>query len=202
MLDDKFINYISPIKSPFDEEDVSQEDLLYDGYMRYFRDCIIESIETSESTVQFDLYWDDFTSQCDEKQFQQFIKNCIDKIVKHYKMPMIVSLIEENDYSEKVLVDFIKFYGYRKWLKYYPKCLSFINDKILKSKAMIQMFLTSDYDNFITKLDNCKSCNELILNYYKYCSKDDGVQTLIATLNDDIVGNYIKQYSVYNKNRK
>ena len=202
MLDDKFINYISPIKSPFDEEDVSQEDLLYDGYMRYFRDCIIESIGTSESTVQFDLYWDDFTSQCDEKQFQQFIKNCIDKIVKHYKMPMIVSLIEENDYSEKVLVDFIKFYGYRKWLKYYPKCLSFINDKILKSKAMIQMFLTSDYDNFITKLDNCKSCNELILNYYKYCSKDDGVQTLIATLNDDIVGNYIKQYSVYNKNRK
>ena len=202
MLDDKFINYISPIKSPFDEEDVSQEDLLYDGYMRYFRDCIIESIGTSESTVQFDLYWDDFTSQCDEKQFQQFIKNCIDKIVKHYKMPMIVSLMEENDYSEKVLVDFIKFYGYRKWLKYYPKCLSFINDKILKSKAMIQMFLTSDYDNFITKLDNCKSCNELILNYYKYCSKDDGVQTLIATLNDDIVGNYIKQYSVYNKNRK
>ena len=202
MLDDKFINYISPIKSPFDEEDVSQEDLLYDGYMRYFRDCIIESIGTSESTVQFDLYWDDFTSQCDEKQFQQFIKNCIDKIVKRYKMPMIVSLMEENDYSEKVLVDFIKFYGYRKWLKYYPKCLSFINDKILKSKAMIQMFLTSDYDNFITKLDNCKSCNELILNYYKYCSKDDGVQTLIATLNDDIVGNYIKQYSVYNKNRK
>lgn len=202
MLDDKFINYISPIKSPFDEEDVSQEDLLYDGYMRYFRDCIIESIGTSESTVQFDLYWDDFISQCDEKQFQQFIKNCIDKIVKHYKMPMIVSLMEENDYSENVLVDFIKFYGYRKWLKYYPKCLSFINDKILKSKAMIQMFLTSDYDNFITKLDNCKSCNELILNYYKYCSKDDGVQTLIATLNDDIVGNYIKQYSVYNKNRK
>ena len=95
MLDDKFINYISPIKSPFDEEDVSQEDLLYDGYMRYFRDCIIESIGTSESTVQFDLYWDDFTSQCDEKQFQQFIKNCIDKIVKHYKMPMIVSLMEE-----------------------------------------------------------------------------------------------------------
>ena len=50
-VDDKFINYISPIKSPFDEEDVSQEDLLYDGYMRYFRDCIIESIGTSESTV-------------------------------------------------------------------------------------------------------------------------------------------------------
>lgn len=193
MLEDKFIDYISPIKSPFEEDDLDQQDLAYDGYMQYFRDCIIKSIGTNESVVTFDSYWDEFIDQCTPEQKGQFFQNCLNKIIKHYKMSYLTSMLEEKDYEDKIIIDFIKFYAYKNWLKYYPKCLSFISEKILYSPAMIKIFITSDYNNFVEKLSNCKSCNELIVNYYKFCSMNDGIETLNITLQDDILENYLRQ---------
>lgn len=66
MLEDKFVEYISGIKSPYDEQDVNQEDISFDGYMQYFRDCMLHSIGTKESSTQFSLYWDEFLDSCDE----------------------------------------------------------------------------------------------------------------------------------------
>ena len=201
MLEDKFVDYISPIKSPYEEDEIDQEDVAYDGYMQYFRDCIIKSIGTNESEVTFDSYWDEFINQCTVQQKAQFLKNCLNKIIKHYKMSYITALLEEQEYEDDVIIDFIKFYAYKKWLKYYPKCLSYISDKLLYNQAMLKIFITSDYNNFVEKLSNFKSCNELILKYYKYCSMYDGVDTLILTLKDDILQNYIIQ-SAYKYKKK
>ena len=196
MLEDKFVDYISPIKSPYEEDEINQEDVAYDGYMQYFRDCIIKSIGTSESSVIFDSYWDEFINQCTVQQKIQFLKNCLNKIIIHYKMSYITAILEEQEYEDNVVIDFIKFYAYKKWLKYYPKCLSFINGKLLYDQAMLKIFITSDYNNFVEKLENYKSCNKLILEYYKYCSKDDGINTLVLTLKDDLLENYIIQTSL------
>ena len=200
MLDDKLVDYISAIKSPFEEEDLSQEELAYDGYMRYFRDCMIKSIGTSESSVMFQSYWDEFIKSCDEQQKKQFIKNLINKIIKHYKMSFLTSIIEENDCTDMMLIELINFIVYKQWLQYFPKCLSFIDEKILFNKTMLKIFLTSDYDNFISKLDNYKRCNILIREYFKMCAKNDGIETLSIILNDDILGNYIEQFKLKVKN--
>lgn len=199
MLEDKFIDYISPIKSPYEEDELDQEDVSYDGYMQYFRDCIIKSIGTNESSVSFDSYWDEFIDQCGPEQKTQFLKNCLNKIIKTYKMSYITALLEEKEYEDKVIIDFIKFYAYKRWLKYYPKCLSFINDKLLYNQAMLKIFITSDYNNFVEKLTNYKSCNELIIEYYKYCSMYDGIDTLVLTLKDDLLQTYLMQMMLKNK---
>ena len=193
ILEDKFVNYISPVKSPYDEDNADQEDLAYDGYMQYFRDCIIKSIGTNESVVTFDSYWDEFISQCSDQQKKQFLKNCLNKIIIHYKMSYLTAILEEQEYSEEIIIDFIKFYAYKRWLKYYPKCLSFINEKLLYSPSMVKIFVTSDYNNFVEKLSNYKSCNILIVNYYKYCSMNDGIDTLFLTLQDDLLENFLRQ---------
>ena len=52
---------------------------------------------------------------------------------------------------------------------------------------------------FSVKLDGYRSCNELILNYYKNCSKQNGIETLLLTLKDDVLGNFLIQYQLKNK---
>lgn len=200
MLDDKLIDYISGIKSPFDEDSADQEDIAYDGYMQYFRDCMIKSIGTDESETQFSSYWDEFISSCDETKKKQFILNLINKVIKTYKMSYLSSMIDENEYSIELLIDLVNFLVYRHWLLYFPKCLSYIDEKILTNESMIKIFLTSDYDNFISKLYDCKRCNILIREYFKYCSKNDGVNTLYRILKDDILSNFVEQYKLKNKN--
>jgi len=202
MLDDKLVDYISAVKSPFEEEGATQQDLEYDGYMKYFRDCMLKSVGTSESSVQFQLYWDDFKESCDEQQFTQFISNLINRIIKHYKMSYLNALLEETQYSEEELIDFIFFIVYHRWLDFFPKCLDYMDEKILTNEAMIRIFLTSAYDNFIVKLEDHKRCNILIREYFKYCSKQDGVETLRLILKDDILSNFIEQFNLKNKQKE
>ena len=202
MLDDKLIDYISAIKSPFEEEDVSQDDLAYDGYMRYFRDCMLKSIGTEESSVQFQSYWDEFLESCNNDQKQQFYGNLINRIIKHYKMSYLTSILEQMDCEEKDIIDLVNFFVYHEWLKYFPKCLSYMDEKMLTNKSMIKIFLNSDYDNFIEKLQDCKRCNNLIREYFKYCSKPDGVETLRLILEDDMLSNFIEQFNLKNKSKE
>lgn len=199
MLDDKLIDYISGIKSPFDEDCSDQEDIAYDGYMQYFRDCMIKSIGTNESEIQFSTCWNEFISSCDEGKKKQFISNLINKVIKTYKMSYISSMLDEEEYPIEILINFIEFFAYKNWLLYFPKCLSYIDEKILTNDSMLQMFISSDYDNFVTKLYECKRCNILIREYFKYCSKNDGVNTLFRILKDDIISNFIEQYRLKNK---
>ncbi len=196
MLDDKFVEYISGIKSPFEEEDIPQEEITYDGYMQYFRDCMLKSIGTKESSNQFLLYWKDFLDSCTEQQKNQFIQNCLNRVIKHYQMSFLSSMLTENEYSEKELEDLIFFFVYKRWLKYFPKCLSYIHEKILNNDEGIKVFINSDYDSFVDKLQNCKSCSRILREYFKFCCKDDGIKTLYLTLNDDRLGNYVEQYKL------
>jgi hypothetical protein len=64
---------------------------------------------------------------------------------------------------------------------------------------MLSIFITSDYDNFIVKLNEYKSCNPIIKEYFKYCSKEDGIKTLLRIIKDDILLNFIEQYKIKNK---
>jgi hypothetical protein len=196
MLDDKLIDYISGIKSPFEEDEIGQENISYDGYMKYFRDCMIKSIGTNESESQFSSYWNEFISSCDEQQKEQFIKNLINRIIKVYKMSYLTSMLEQDEIPQELLIDLINFFVYKYWLKYFPKCLSYISENILTSESMIMIFITSDYNKFVDKLYNCKSCNILIREYFKYCDRNNGVKTLYRILKDDILSNFVEQYKL------
>jgi len=200
MLEDRFIEYISGIKSPFDEQELTQEDISYDGYMKYFRDCMLKSIGTDEAGVQFTSYWDEFSKSCDLQQRSHFILNCVNRIVRHYAMSYLSYMLTQNTYTQTELIALINFFVHKVWLKYFPKFVSFISEKIFKDKGALKIFVTSDYDSFLTKLDESKSCNPIIKEYFKFCPREEGIDTLINILSDDLTGNYIEQYKRYSKN--
>lgn len=197
MLDDKFINYISGYKSPFEEDEIDNDEIVFDGLMRYYRDCMLASIGTNESVKEFLNYWEEFIPNCTEEQKSGFLKSCIDKIIKHYKMSYLSAMINENNYSDDELQKFVLFVVYHHFLKFFPRCMSYMDQKILGNEAMIKVFVTSDYDSFIEKLDQCKRCNFLIREYFKYCMKSQGIDTLIQFLKDDILQHFIEQTEIY-----
>ena len=67
------------------------------------------------------------------------------------------------------------------------------DSKILNNDAMLKVFLTSDYESFMSKIDTYKRCNNLIREYFKYCAKQDGIETVLSLLKDDILEVFIEQ---------
>lgn len=199
MLEDKFIEYISSYKSPFEEDEVDTDEIVFDGLMRYYRDSMLKSIGTSESHNEFLNYFDDFIENCTEEQITGFYRECIDKIIKHYKMSYLSSVINEKNYDNDEYKKFILFIVHNEFLNYFPKCLSYIDAKIINNQALLTVFLTSDYDSFIEKLDKCKRCNFFIREYFKYCAKPEGIEALYMILKDDIIQNFIEQNQIYKK---
>jgi len=193
MLEDKFAEYISGYDSPFEKEDIDPDEIVYDGLMRFYRDAMLKSIGTSESNNQFVNYFEEFYDQCDDDQKTGFLKSCIDKIVKHYKMPYFMTILDESNHSNDELKDFVLFISRHKFIPYLAKCLSKLDSKILNNDAMLKVFLTSDYESFMSKIDTYKRCNNLIREYFKYCAKQDGIETVLSLLKDDILEVFIEQ---------
>lgn len=193
-LSDKLIDYISQVKSPFEEDDVTQEELEWDGYIRYIRDCMIQSIGTNESENLFKLYLDEFKDSCSDEQYSQFLDNCINKIIKRYGMSYLSFIIQQDEIDSLKKETLIKFIEFKDWLNTFVKCLSQIDIKIYKNDAKLRIFLDSDYDNFVKKLDSFKHTNELMKNYFNFCDGHEGRNALFNISKRDIASIVLQQY--------
>jgi len=194
MLDDKLIDYISQIKSPFEEDDVTQEELELRGYFRYQQDCILKSIGTSECITQINLFYQNLVNDLSYSEFNQFLDLATSSIVKQYRMSYLSELlIEDNDYDKKKKL--FLFLEHNGWFKYFTKCLSTIDYSIIRDESKIKIFITADYDSFVDKLNSYKSVNDLIKKYFTYCNRDEGIETLFLILKKDLIGFVIEQNS-------
>ena len=143
-LSDKLIDYISQLKSPFEEENgISQQELEWDGYIKYTRDCMIQSIGTKDSRNLFNLYLNQFKQSSTDDQYHQFIDNCINRLINKYKMSYLSFMIQQNDIDSDTKEELIKFIEFKKWLDVFVKCLSKIDLKIYKNDAKLKIFLSS-----------------------------------------------------------
>lgn len=199
MLDDELIDYISQIKSPFEEDNgLTQEELEYRGYLRYCQDCILKSIGTNECLTQINLFWNDLERELDQSQLNQFMDIAISNIVKSYKMSFLSNLIIQKeidslDYDIKKKL--FLFLEHHTWLKYFSKCLSPIDSKLIKDDNKLKIFLDADYDSFISKLYEYKSVHQWLKEYFKFCSRNEGIETLLLILKKDLFGVLIDQNS-------
>ena len=196
-LSDKLIDYISQLKSPFEEENgISQQELEWDGYIKYTRDCMIQSIGTKDSKNLFNLYLNQFKQSSTDDQYHQFIDNCINRLINKYKMSYLSFMIQQNDIDSDSKEELIKFIEFKKWLDVFVKCLSKIDLKIYKNDAKLKIFLSSDYDSFIQKLDSVSDTNELIKNYFKFCDGNEGRNALFNIVKTDIISLVLQQYYI------
>lgn len=197
-IDDNFVKYIGQYKSPYEEDDVPQEELEYDGYMKFHRDSILNSIGKKDCQNKISLYWDDFIKSCNEQQKIQFVKNCINQIIKKYNMPYLIQVVDMDDPTQeevKKCIKFIKFLcGSDKWIKYISLSLHKLTPKITQESPKLKIFIDSDYDYFKEKIDSYKSCNELMRNYFRDCSADEGKLALLKIIASDYGGVLIYQF--------
>lgn len=198
MLDDKLLDYISTIKSPFENDEVSQEELEFRGYLRYCKDCIIKSAGTSECLTQINLYFTELKTNLTESEYNQFLNDLISTIIKQYGMTYLSNYliqkditIIDNDIKEK----FIMFMEHNGYFTYLSKCLSQLPESILRNDSKIKVFLDADYDSFVIKLNSYKKVHPWIKDYFYCCSKKDGIETLYLLLKKDLLGLFIEQNS-------
>lgn len=198
MLDDKLLDYISTIKSPFENDEVSQEELEFRGYLRYCKDCIIKSVGTSECLTQINLYFSELKTNLTESEYNQFLNDLISTIIKQYGMTYLSNYliqkditIIDNDIKEK----FIMFMEHNGYFNYLCKCLSQLPESILRNDSKIKVFLDADYDSFVIKLNSYKKVHPWIKDYFYCCSKKDGIETLYLLLKKDLLGLFIEQNS-------
>lgn len=197
-IDDKFVEYVSQYKSPFEEEEVDQAELDFDGYMKFHRDSILKSIGSRDSIVQFKIYWNDFYSVCDEDQKKQFIRNCINRIIKKYNMPYLLQLFDIDSLPEEDMKRIIKFILFLcaddKWISYVSRSISKLDPKYTLSSPQLKIFIDSDYESFTKKIDSYKSCNELMRNYFRNCSANEGKECLYKIISIDYPGILVSQF--------
>ena len=198
MLDDKLLDYISTIKSPFENDEVSQEELEFRGYLRYCKDCIIKSVGTNECLTQINLYFNELKTNLTESEYNQFLNDLISAIIKQYGMTYLSNYliqkditIIDNDIKEK----FIMFMEHNGYFRYLCKCLSQLPESILRNESKIKVFLDADYDSFVIKLNSYKKVHPWIKDYFYCCSRQDGIETLYLLLKKDLLGLFIEQNS-------
>ena len=205
MLDDELIDYISQVKSPFEEDDgLTQEELEYRGYLRYCQDCILKSIGTNECFTQINLYWSELKEKLTQSELEQFITIAISNIVKSYKMSFLSDIVirEDNNQDYEKKEKLFLFLEHNRWLKYFTKCLSFIDPSLIRSEEKLKVFLDADYDSFVEKLLKYKSLHPWLREYFLYCSRADGIETLYLILKKDLFSVVIEQNSKTKKENK
>ena len=198
----ELVDYISQIKSPFEETQMTQEDLEFEGYLRYAQDCILKSIGTLDCVKYINLYWTQLNEELSESEFKQFITVAISTVIKTYRMSFLSDLMIQSDLpsidleGKKKLFLFLE---HGAWEDYFIKCLSPIDINFVRDDEKLKMFLRSDYESFIKKIESYKRFNEYIKNYFKYCNEDEGVETLFLILKKDVLNVFIQQNSKLSK---
>ena len=198
MLDDKLIDYISQIKSPFEEDNLSQEEIEFRGYLRYCQDCILKSIGTNECSTQINLYWTDLEKDLSQSELNQFMDLALSNIVKSYKMTFLSDIIIRQDIpsidydSKKKLFLFLE---HGSWIKYFSKCISPIDSSLIRNESKLKVFLDADYDSFVSKLNSYKTIHSWLKDYFTNCSRNDAVETLYLILKKNIFDVIVMQNS-------
>lgn len=201
-LDDKLIDYLGVVKSPYESDDVDQVDMEHSAYIRYCGDCIIETIGTPECHIYLDLHWTEVIDESTDGDKTQFIHSCLRKMISRYNMRYLNALVNQEyipaDPGEE-LIDFILFVESDKWVDLFAKCFSYINPNLLNNTDKIKFFICSDYDNFVKKLVSYQRINSYLKNYFIYCNGDEGKDVLFNICKKDFAGLVVKQIEL-NKN--
>ena len=164
----ELVDYISQIKSPFEETQMTQEDLEFEGYLRYAQDCILKSIGTLDCVKYINLYWTQLNEELSESEFKQFITVAISTVIKTYRMSFLSDLMIQSDLPSIDLEGKKKLFLFLEhgvWEDYFIKCLSPIDINFVRDDEKLKMFLRSDYESFIKKIESYKRFNEYIKNY-------------------------------------
>lgn len=192
---------LSSIVSPFDDEDMTQEDLIKDQYLKYRRDALIDAISKKTGNQEFDLYLDDVLSELDSAETILFLSDCVVKLASVYPIEVLVDQIQTENIIEEApdkIIDLIKFFVYDQWqdslLRHLPKIeMNDLKERRLLSKKIKDTYLATQEQ--IIKDSDIQS---LIRYHFEYCPFIDGVKTLLIFIYKDIPGVVSKQL-VYNR---
>jgi len=186
-LDERLSSYVSPFE---DDQELSQNELLYDEYIGYQIDAMINSIGTNDPHIYFDLYFDGVINNLINFESKlYFLVSCLKKLSKVFYLDEMVDYIDRQNlmYDFDLMISLIKYFIYQKWKQdiflYIPP-ISISELKIDKIKSKLK----ESFLEIQNKIIENKEIHSLIQNYFKYCSFNHGVLCILKMINMDVPG--------------
>ena len=182
---------LSEIVSPYDEVDISQEELVGQQNLMFLKDSVVESIGTRYSKIEFDLHFDDIKTQLPVDEFHIYIKTMLDKIDLEYNFSVVKDYILRNGLIEQKTNDisnFIKYVVRHEWVDSLPFCLPSIDLNTLADKQRMNDLFTAHYFEIKNKIINTDDVNPYLKFHFDNCSSVEGVKTLTILVLSDLPG--------------
>jgi len=187
---------LSAVVSPFEDNEVTQEELIETQYLEYRKDAIVDAIGKKTGNQEFDLYFEDVLSELDSSETIHFLVDCLRKLKTIYPVDVVYSYIETDntlDNNPDSIIAFLKFFVYNSWMDQIVGHLPVIDVKDLRDRKFILRKVKDTYYKTIEKIIKDVSIHPLVRYHFKYCPEVDGISTLMIFIFKDIPGVISKQ---------
>ena len=187
---------LSEVVSPFEDNELTQEDIVKIQYLKYRKDDLVNAIGKKNGNQEFDLYLDDVLSELDSSETIHFLVDCLRKLKIVYPVDVVYSYIETDNILENnpdSIISFLKFFVYNKWMDQIIKYIPLLDIKDLQDRKYILRKVKETYYRTIEEIIKDVNIHPLVRYHFKYCPEVDGISTLMIFIFKDIPGVISKQ---------
>lgn len=181
----------SDIISPFDEIDMTQEELNEKKLLDYDKKQIFEAIPLKKSKIAFDLYFDDCLNQMPPEDKREFVKQCLSLLVETYAMGYIEDYVNRNNLFENkldVIIGLIKYICEDEWLFSLMPCIEKIPLEVIFNKETLRDFIEARVKTIRSRIEQSEQINELIKEFIVNAPSEDALVLIYKLINKDLVG--------------
>lgn len=183
---------LSTMLSLYDEQDITEEELLIQQELLYQKDIIVNSIGDAGAKIEFDLHIDEVLQKMPAgSDYSDFMEICLKKLSEKYYLDVLYDHIQRQGLvvsNPDSVLDLIKFFVYDKWLENIAYCLPEININTLHSTESIKKIISESYLSIMNKIIKREDVNSLVRFYFNYCPEENGIQTLSKLILSDLPG--------------
>lgn len=176
--------YISQIAPLYGEETESQYELEERGRLQFNKDLIIDSFGSNKSRIYIDLYFDELYNKLNEQDKIEYLIKCIQALIAKYGLHILTTEIRQyqqlSQYEDNVipLMKFLEGIKSTEFAEYY-----IVDAKNKKDTAL--EYMNKNYESIRDVIESGNTSIELPMlftYYFKYCSGDNGIRTLLAII--------------------
>lgn len=183
--------HISELVTPFDEIEFDQESVTAEFYVQYQKESIVKSISKKTGKNEFNLFFNDVLGHLEIGQTELFLRDCMIELSRVYNIGCTWDYIQREAIIEKdqnTIISLIKYFVNDEWLDHLPKMLPGISEHILLDRSLLIKEIKENYSEIRNKIMGKVEIPFLVRHYFKYCTFNDGVKTLLILIIKDTPG--------------
>ena len=178
--------YTSDIVDPYLNGGLDQEDSKEVGLIVYRQQAILKTIGTPECQVNIKLFFKDVLQELTKEGISDYSYDCFKALIETYNLTYLETRLNNDrihsDYSNKVFELLVFIEGYR-CAEAFATFMPYISLEVIRSKDKLKEFLKLNYKTFVQNLEDHRAIiPDLFYERFLYCSKQDGIETVILLM--------------------